>query len=400
MLNKRFIENPDHEWQELIGKLNKLDNVDLINTIREHSLKDESYFVITITTKCNLSCAYCFQNGSKRESMSAVNLNKVVNKIVRYVKENNIKIINIDFFGGEPFLETEKIIYATKKLRNLLSENRYKLNISLITNGLHIDSEFLNFCLKSNFTEVQVTFDGTSVVHNKRRKSLKSGENNVQSHNVFETVLKNIPIFSQYFKTVKVKYNIDIETAFFFESFLDELENIIVSKENYIIVLEAIQNTTCNDYRKEYKNSSLLLARMYVDCIKLLLDRGFKYKCKAFNTPCMANNVNSFLIKPNLKVSTCISDFNESVLNLGTIELINLKSSKSKRKYLSRTALLKKHCNDCPFLIRCNGGCIYELEANKVDAINSLNCRKEFYFEFLNLFYEEVFIKEGCDQIG
>ena len=64
--------------------------------------------MLYLTEDCNLRCSYCFVNKSPRRMSS-----DTARKAVEFYLDRNISgaeySINITFFGGEPFLELDRM---------------------------------------------------------------------------------------------------------------------------------------------------------------------------------------------------------------------------------------------------------------------------------------------------
>ncbi len=388
------------ESYSLLENLNKGDRIKVLKKIRQAQTEKSAYFIVTLTTKCSLKCDYCFENGQERRDMSKKNLNLIINKIISYIKENGIEYIKIDLFGGDPFLILDKVKYFVDKINNFFKDKNTKVEYGIITNGIIVNSKFFEYSKHNNINTIQITFDGIKHLNDNRRR-LK-GENDIKIESVYDTIMMNMNEICENFDNVNIKYNVDLETLNFFEEFLIELKNNI-DKQNLnkiTLLIEAIQNTQLNINNILYfKNSNIYLAEIYVSLMKNAHDYGFKYKTKVFNTPCMVTSINSFLVNSNGKVSTCISDFNETELNLGTIKNITYRNSIKKREELNKDELLKDECSKCEFLPRCWGGCYYELIVNDKDSLKNLNCRKEFYTEFIKHFYKEMYLKRGVEKV-
>lgn len=55
-----------------------------------------------LTNQCNLSCVYCYENNKKKTHMSIERCKEI---IAQHLNMEGYNEVEIDFFGGEPFLE-------------------------------------------------------------------------------------------------------------------------------------------------------------------------------------------------------------------------------------------------------------------------------------------------------
>lgn len=61
---------------------------------------------IVLTNKCNLNCIYCYENNKSNHSISIDRIKEIISY---YLNCQDYDEVEIDFFGGEPFLEFKKI---------------------------------------------------------------------------------------------------------------------------------------------------------------------------------------------------------------------------------------------------------------------------------------------------
>lgn len=84
------------------------------------------YICISVTSKCNLSCKYCYRFDSNTDFISKQDFTLVL----KFLKKMGVKTINIT--GGEPYLHPD-----LDSLINIAWE--YKFYIILSTNGVKVD---------------------------------------------------------------------------------------------------------------------------------------------------------------------------------------------------------------------------------------------------------------------
>ena len=140
-------------------KLNKLISVNVIDedikSIKQvpHLFWELSHMNLILTNACNLSCTYCYEQHRKdygrftEESLSRaykflVNTSRAPHK-------------TFQFFGGEPLIHKDLILSFLSKNKDYLQEQSESFPstiVSLITNGLLLDSSFL----KEYFSSVSI----------------------------------------------------------------------------------------------------------------------------------------------------------------------------------------------------------------------------------------------------
>lgn len=134
--------------------------------------KDEIQIFYVPDYACNFSCSYCYQD--QYDNKGPDKGIEVIDSLISYIlNEFPGRKKYITVFGGEPLLASEK----QKSRIRYLAEKASEANIPLcfVTNGYTLTS-YMDILKKANIREIQVTLDGTSDVHNKRRH-LKGGGN-------------------------------------------------------------------------------------------------------------------------------------------------------------------------------------------------------------------------------
>lgn len=99
-------------------------------------------FEIILNNQCNKRCSYCDLD-FKDTAFSFADLDK----FVHFLRSNkdSVEYYHINFFGGEPLLSFDKIVYL---LRNMGAD---KMRYSIGTNWLLLDKEKLDFFRQNDF---------------------------------------------------------------------------------------------------------------------------------------------------------------------------------------------------------------------------------------------------------
>ncbi len=86
------------------------------------------FLYVAPTMNCNFRCFYCFEEGHKHQ---ATMTEETALKIVRFLKVQNKNEVNIVWFGGEPMLGFDLIMFLCRQLQN----EGIDYTSSMITNG-------------------------------------------------------------------------------------------------------------------------------------------------------------------------------------------------------------------------------------------------------------------------
>lgn len=127
--------------------------------------------LVVLSELCNLDCSYCDMD---KTSKLSINEDLYLQEFNKLRKKYPNEIIKIDFFGGEPLLQLDKVKYIIANL----NDNNVKLFMP--TNGLVLTQDKLNYLLSNN-VEISLSFDG--LWQDTNRKQLTGRGTLSQYHN-------------------------------------------------------------------------------------------------------------------------------------------------------------------------------------------------------------------------
>ena len=120
--------------------------------------KDDTLHVSIMTTLgCNFSCPYCF------ETRRNVRLTPVIEKaIINFIKEQaeDKKNIHIDWYGGEPLLNTESIERISNEILQYAESLNKNFYASITTNGYLLTNDVVDKLFNLRVKSAQITLDG------------------------------------------------------------------------------------------------------------------------------------------------------------------------------------------------------------------------------------------------
>ena len=160
--------------------------IDFIKDRSKRFREKQNSLSITIvpTLDCNFRCTYCYEKGQRSPYRIQ---DDVKTKIYEYVEKkiNEIKNLNITWYGGEPLLEKTTIEELSDRFISLCKEKNVIYNAGIVTNGYLIDESTLELFKRAQITHCQITIDGTKEYHDKRR-ILNDGSGS------FDVIMKNL----------------------------------------------------------------------------------------------------------------------------------------------------------------------------------------------------------------
>ena len=129
---------------------------------------DQTY-TLTITENCNLSCLYCYEHNKSGQTMSFETATSILDNAFRSVNQNDM--LTIDFFGGEPFLEFEKIKEIVAYVKEASKQGRLLSNFRFFatTNGTLIHGKIKTWLQENRNFTVGLSLDGNKHMHDCNR---------------------------------------------------------------------------------------------------------------------------------------------------------------------------------------------------------------------------------------
>lgn len=134
-----------------------------------HYSETQKHILISITERCNLDCTYCFEKNSRSHDVIEVDtaIKIIENELLSPSKYQYFKI---DLFGGEPFLEFDKIKKICEYIWNREWNKAY--GIWTTTNGTLVHGEIKEWLIKnSERISCGLSIDGTKETHDLNRCS-------------------------------------------------------------------------------------------------------------------------------------------------------------------------------------------------------------------------------------
>lgn len=184
---------------------------------------NKSYTIfINPTLECNFRCWYCYEehnNGYMSEDI----IEKIKLHIKHKVEKREFNQLNLGWFGGEPLLYFDKVVYPISKyVKQLMEENNIPFHNSITTNAYCINDDMIEKMQEIGLRYFQITLDGNRERHNKIRNSAGKPS--------YDIIIKNIIKICQKLNnasvTLRINYD-DVTLKKNVEEILSEFPNFI-----------------------------------------------------------------------------------------------------------------------------------------------------------------------------
>lgn len=326
---------------------------------------------IAPTRGCNFNCPYCYEDDRKNISMTE----EVEANLLTFIESQNVKHLNITWYGGEPLMAFKNIQRIVEKVENL----DIKFTHSIITNGYLLTERVSRYFKDHPLNKIQITIDGNKQTHNQRRVLLSGG-------GTYERIIKNIDTFLKHNDThVAIRVNLDDKTLY---EFVDVYE---MAKRNWgkkVHVYPAFVNDHINN-RCAINNNGIQK--------DFFLKLNSQYGIKLNNYPrfqvggCIATQINGYVVGPEGELYKCWNDIGIKEKIIGNVNSSKIINQKVLANYLAgETAFDDKKCLDCHLLPICNGGCVWKRIGNSRKGGNFIICPREkgYLNHYLEMHYE------------
>lgn len=309
----------------------------------------------------------------------------ILEKIIKFAKDNYKNNIRVEWYGGEPLLALEHI-----KFFNLLAkENKIELKQVMITNGYLITQEVLEFFQEVGLKGLQITLDGRKEIHNKRRPHVTDSDS-------YSRIMDNLDLLYNFCKTknydmfISIRVNVDktneedypLIKKYFEERYGDFFYVYYGIVKNYNSCLSQADDSF---NRKDEDKFYQLLNAKY----NLHSENFYPKQCGIGY--CQAQFIDHYVIDSDGYMYKCYNDIgykDKAIYSLAEGKKLNLKREAD--FIINQQVIFNERCKDCFLMFSCQGGCPYEAIENK----RRCPVVKENIKEYLEKTYDRIQQKE------
>ncbi|MFA6216556.1 MAG: radical SAM protein [Candidatus Omnitrophota bacterium] len=161
-------------------------NMEPVNFTRFKEPSSIRNVALLLTTRCPLSCRYCFLNRTQPDMPE-----DVLKKSIDLLFTSPEKKVELQFFGGEPLMRFDLIQKALYYAGQRKRATGKRITYLLTTNGLLLDEEKIGFLTREK-VEIMVSIDGARLTQLKNRPMIGGNKE------YFNTVLRNIGLLNKH----------------------------------------------------------------------------------------------------------------------------------------------------------------------------------------------------------
>lgn len=322
-----------------------------------------------LTSNCNMNCSYCYNN--KQEYQQDMTFAIAQKAIDFAVNQTFSRTINVTFVGGEPLLKKD-LIRQIVKYCNKLNEKTFLF--SILTNGLLLDNDFIDFSLLNNIA-ISLSLDGIEKSHNLYRKIGDNGTWDIINLK-FELLISKIPE-SMILITLNPETVIYLSESILYligngaKSISISLNYVFSWQNEHLTLLRSQLIKIAKFYRLCYEENNIFYLNIFDGRIHSLID-GFVNKGRC------DSNGNHLSIAPNGDLFPCIAFVKKnSDYKIGNIDsgiVVNKFNEFQKNRAMSNNI-----CYNCDIKDRCFNWCACSnyLGTGKINEVSPVLCEFE-----------------------
>ena len=354
----------DEDMASIKSDVAELEKQGLLNApeVKTYPVKSNEVkaLCIHICHDCNLRCRYCFADEgayhSSREFMSEQTAKKAIDFLI--ANSGNRKILEADFFGGEPLMCLDVIKNVVAYAREQGEKYGKKFLFTTTTNAVLLDDDAIDF-FNREMENVVLSIDGRKEVHDAIRKT-------VNGKGSFDIVLPKIKKFVQsrgnksyYVRGTFTAKNLDFSNDVIFlaeqgfdsismEPVVTDIDDLMIKPE-YLPRIKEEYERLCDRYIEKYKKGEGF--------------NFFHFNIDLEGGPCLSKRVSAcgagneyFSVVPNGDIYPCHQFAGDPAFKMGNVYEGTLDPG-IRQKFASSCLFTRKNCQNCFAKFICSGGC-------------------------------------------
>lgn len=340
---------------------------------QEEKRLDVKAMCIHVCHDCNLRCGYCFAKegtySGAREMMSIQTSKKAIDFLI--ANSEGRKILEIDFFGGEPLMNFDMLKETVEYAKSRAKECGKIFKFTTTTNGVLLNKEASDY-LNEEMDNVVLSLDGRKEINDSVRKT-------ANSKGSFDLIVDNFKYFrsirgdkSYFVRGTFTSRNLDFSKDVLFMNDLGfdqiSIEPVVLPDEHPLSIHEsdlskvyAEYENLAEEYLKRRKTDKWFSFFHFV----LHLNDGPCYKKRLVG--CGAGS-EYLAIAPSGDIYPCHQFVGEKQYLIGNVYDGTLNND-VRRTFAKSSIFSKSDCQKCWAKYHCSGGC----NANAIHFNGNMN---------------------------
>lgn len=354
-----LVNSEEEERAEILGFVDELNAADNIFSIQ-----------LVLNLDCNLACGYCFEGSRKGKFYMS---RETADKFIEFVKKTlslNKEEIRINFYGGEPLLSMDLILFVSDAIKSFALEKGIKYTGRLVTNGTLLTPQSAAKLRHSGIKAAIITLDGPEPVHDLSRP-FRGGKGS------FRTIMKNLKE-SGGMIDLELGGNYTKNNYHRFPELLDYLiaEGLtpekVFSMQFYPVIQEAegIVNHDFGDGCSSVNEPWIFESELFLR--EEIMKRGYRTS-RIIPSVCFIELISRIIVNYDGALYKCSGLIGRKKFCAGDLQ----RGIKDYRLSHKLDSWKNEECLDCAYLPLCFGGCRY-MKLLRDGNMNGLDCKKPY----------------------
>lgn len=335
--------------------------------------RNQLSLTLIVTRQCNFRCVYCGQKHESNKRMSREIYDRVLLMIEKTCHDKKIDSVSISFFGGEPLLECEGILYFLEKLQGLSKKTGIPYYAGMTTNAYLLTKNNFERLAQLNCLDYQITLDGMDETHDKKRYL-------IGKRKTWKTIVDNLLYIksTDYPFKIILRTNFDTEVLQSVDSYLNFVsENL--NDDRILMYHETIKDHGNPEQNEYMSQSEAILSN--VEISRLLKEKGLKSSLVFSSTTpacsmCRAGIPDFYVIDYDGSIKRCTHRLDTEPNYLGNLsdDGSMIIDPSLDAKWIYRDYLSDDECKECKLLPLCFGK---QCPVARVDPQLEFDCNKD-----------------------
>lgn len=276
----------------------------------------------------------------------------ILDFIEKELTQNKVKVLQVNWFGGEPTLCENIIEEFNRKLITICEKNNISFVSGMTTNGYLLTRKKFEKYLDLGIDNYQITIDGWK--HDELRKH-KSGIKTLSSILSNLKEISKIPKEKNFF--IRLRYNITPETEDI--SWYDYVYKLFGTDQRFSIYIHSVQDWGGDSVKKMNLCSQEIMSEIekkhldYIKKVGLSCANIYENTNALFDKVCIASYPYSYVFMPNGSIVRCTVELENDVNIIGRVDKeLGVEIYKDKKEMWIQKDI-PKNCFDCEKLKVC-----------------------------------------------
>lgn len=379
---------------DLLADAELISDLERGGLICDQSISEESYVIaanksfrfsksavrITVmpTLDCNFHCWYCYETHVPSK-MSLEGVQSVISFCKRVIQEGCVSRFVLDWFGGEPLLYFNEIVYPiSNEVKKICEKYNVVFHNSITTNGFLITPEIVERMNSVSLNSFQITLDGAKKYHDKTRFSVdRSGS--------YDTIVRNIIMLCRQITDIHLTLRINHTPTNL--PTIDEIAESFPKDVRDKIFVEPQQVW-------QYKEDINPVDKIVQGKMEKFYRDGYPTRCTMLPQSCIwcyAESMSQYVINHDLNVYKCTArDFVPEKYSIGHISKTgDFVPNHRYYQYYTASFFENERCLDCELLPSCTGMCIQKKLEQSISSCPKQNVKESILNRLMSIVDEQ-----------